>query len=316
MRRSRFEAARTRREIVAAASRLFRAQGIGTVSIATSPARWDSRTVGSTATFQQEALVVEALEAASLETAGANMERLRQLNGRERAAALIDTYLSDVHRANPQMGCPVSALCSDMRHESAKTRAAFTVALQRLVTVMDSVLPPQSKSGAPSCFVPLPSSWVPWSCRAPRTMTHSQRKSSRRCAAMRKTPLHDLAHQRCWRKSFRTKENPMSRAAISVFVYSIFLIGQGLVLLLIPTRCWGACWDCGGCGHDDWTRDNCTRDRRIDRDRQGDRGTPGQGRPRSCLAPLEPLPVTWVPFGCGRWTCAPTRASVRASRAC
>jgi TetR/AcrR family transcriptional repressor of nem operon len=29
-----------------------------------------------------------------------------------------------------------------MRHESAKTRAAFTVALQRLVTVMDSVLPP------------------------------------------------------------------------------------------------------------------------------------------------------------------------------
>ena len=143
MRRSRFEAARTRREIVAAASRLFRAQGIGTVSIANITGSLGLTDGGFYRHFSsKEALVVEALEAASLETAGANMERLRQLNGRERAAALIDTYLSDVHRANPQMGCPVSALCSDMRHESAKTRSAFTVALQRLVTVMDSVLPP------------------------------------------------------------------------------------------------------------------------------------------------------------------------------
>jgi hypothetical protein len=41
-------------------------------------------------------------------------------------------------------------------------------------------------------------------------------------------------------KAFRTKENPMSRAAISVFVYSIFLIGQGLVLLLIPNAVLGS----------------------------------------------------------------------------
>jgi TetR/AcrR family transcriptional repressor of nem operon len=143
MRRSRFEAARTRREIVAAASRLFRAQGIGTVSIANITGSLGLTDGGFYRHFSsKEALVVEAVEAASLETAGASVERLRQLDGRERAAALIDTYLSDVHRANPQMGCPVSALCSDMRHESAKTRAAFTVALQRLVTVMDSVLRP------------------------------------------------------------------------------------------------------------------------------------------------------------------------------
>ena len=90
----------------------------------------------------KEALVVEAIESASVETAGANMERLRHLGIGERATALIDTYLSDVHRANPEMGCPVPALCSDMRHESPKVRAAFTVALRRLVAVMDSVLPP------------------------------------------------------------------------------------------------------------------------------------------------------------------------------
>jgi TetR/AcrR family transcriptional repressor of nem operon len=122
---------------------MFRARGISSVSIADITSSLGLTDGGFYRHFaNKEALVVEALEFASVETAGDNMERLRHLDSGERATALIDTYLSDLHRANPEIGCPVSALCSDMRHESPKIRAAFTVALRRLVAVMDAVLPP------------------------------------------------------------------------------------------------------------------------------------------------------------------------------
>ena len=111
MRRSRFEADRTRREIVAAASRMFRARGISSVSLADITGSLGLTDGGFYGHFpSKEALVVEAIESASVETAGANMERLRHLGIGERATALIDTYLSDVHRANPEMGCPVARI--------------------------------------------------------------------------------------------------------------------------------------------------------------------------------------------------------------
>ena len=142
MRRSRTEAALTRGRIIEAASRLFRDRGIASVSIADITSSLGLTDGGFYRHFaSKEALVVEALDAASRETTGANMEQVRHLRGMERASALIDGYLSDFHRTNPAMGCPVAALCSEMRHESAETRAAFTAAMQRLLSVVDSVLP-------------------------------------------------------------------------------------------------------------------------------------------------------------------------------
>jgi TetR/AcrR family transcriptional regulator, transcriptional repressor for nem operon len=142
MRRSRTEAALTRRRIVEAASRLFRDRGIASVSIADITSSLGLTDGGFYRHFaSKEALVVEALDAASLETTSANLEHVRHLKGARRASALIDGYLSDYHRTNPAMGCPVAALCSEMRHESAETRTAFTAALQRLLSVVDSVLP-------------------------------------------------------------------------------------------------------------------------------------------------------------------------------
>jgi TetR/AcrR family transcriptional regulator, transcriptional repressor for nem operon len=141
MRRSRSEAARARRDIVAAASRLFRACGISSVRIADTTGSLRLRDGAFYRHFPSKAaLVVEALESLSVETVAANMERLRHLGSRKRAATLIDIYLSNVHRAYPEIGCPVSALCSGMRHASPKARAAFTVALQRIVAAVDGVL--------------------------------------------------------------------------------------------------------------------------------------------------------------------------------
>jgi TetR/AcrR family transcriptional regulator, transcriptional repressor for nem operon len=142
VRRSRAEAERTRRRIVEAASRLFRDRGIASVSISDITGSLGLTDGGFYRHFSsKEALVAEALNAASLETTQANMERVGHLKGIERASALIDGYLSAAHRADPAAGCPVAALCSEMRHESPTIKAAFTTALQRLLAVVDSTLP-------------------------------------------------------------------------------------------------------------------------------------------------------------------------------
>ena len=42
------------------------------------------------------------------------------------------------HVAHPEHGCPVAALCSEIAHEGRATKAAFTVALKRLLEVVAS----------------------------------------------------------------------------------------------------------------------------------------------------------------------------------
>jgi TetR/AcrR family transcriptional repressor of nem operon len=145
MRRSREEAARTRRRIVAAASRLFRARGVAEVSIADVMDAAGLTVGGFYRHFaSKEALVAEAIAAASDETMG-------QLGagpggGARRLQDLLAAYLSDEHRAQPGRGCPIAALCSEMGHAAAPTRAAFTAALRRMLALVAAVAPGSSKA--------------------------------------------------------------------------------------------------------------------------------------------------------------------------
>jgi TetR/AcrR family transcriptional repressor of nem operon len=126
MRRSREDTAETRRRIVEAASRLFRAKGIAAVSVADVMKSLGLTVGGFYRHFESKgALVAEAIEAASLETTG----RL--------ASGILDTYLSALHRKHAERGCPVAALCSEVGHEAIATRKAFTTALERLLGALD-----------------------------------------------------------------------------------------------------------------------------------------------------------------------------------
>jgi len=92
MRHSRTEAALTRRRMVEAASRLFRDKGIASVSIADITSSLGLTDGGFYRHFaSKEALVIEALDAASQETTSANLEQVRHLKGIQRASALIAT---------------------------------------------------------------------------------------------------------------------------------------------------------------------------------------------------------------------------------
>jgi len=147
MRRSREDAAETRRQIVETASRLFRARGLTPVSVADIMGELGLTVGGFYRHFEsKEALIAEAIEAA------ADGSALRAATLREGAAApelatqLLEAYLSTAHRDHAERGCPVAALCSEVGHESLSTREAFTKALDRLVDVVGEVVPGDTRA--------------------------------------------------------------------------------------------------------------------------------------------------------------------------
>ena len=134
MRRSREEAAATRARIVAVAARLFRARGIDATSVADVMSALGLTVGGFYRHFDsKEALVTEAIDAASRETTDRHVAK-------SPALSLLDRYLSHGHRQHPGQGCPVAALCSEIGHGSKKTKQAFTVAIERLLTTVDAAI--------------------------------------------------------------------------------------------------------------------------------------------------------------------------------
>jgi TetR/AcrR family transcriptional repressor of nem operon len=134
MRRSREEAAETRRAIVEQASRLFRGKGIDAVSVADIMGALGMTVGGFYRHFDsKEALVAEAIDAASQQSVS------RQ--GAVKAAEALAGYLSEAHVHDAAGGCPVAALCSEVAHQGKATKKAFTVAMERLVGSVERLMP-------------------------------------------------------------------------------------------------------------------------------------------------------------------------------
>ena len=120
MRRSREEAARTRRTALAAASRLFRQRGIEAVSVADVMAQVGLTAGGFYRHFEsKEALAKEACADAFAESG------LARQPGNS-PAGMLRHYLSKAHRDTPSAGCPLPALASDMPRQPAGVRRTYT----------------------------------------------------------------------------------------------------------------------------------------------------------------------------------------------
>lgn len=147
MRRSREDTAETRRQIVAMASRLIRARGITAVSVADVMSALGLTVGGFYRHFaSKEALIAEAIEAATDETQARYTDASKgAVDAKATSAALLEAYLSEGHRAHPELGCPVAALCSEVAHESASTKEAFTKALHRLLEVVGGSIAGETK---------------------------------------------------------------------------------------------------------------------------------------------------------------------------
>ena len=109
MRRSREEAAATRARIVAVAARLFRARGIDATSVADVMSALGLTVGGFYRHFDsKEALVAEAIDAASRETIDRHLTKSAAREGGEEVEllSLLDRYLSTVTGSTPARVAP------------------------------------------------------------------------------------------------------------------------------------------------------------------------------------------------------------------
>ena len=89
----------------------------------------------------REALVIEAFAYAM----DRSTERWRKLSEQtppeKRLAAIVDSYLTTVHRDDPGHGCAVPTLGAEIARESPKTRKAFAAKLEQMVDMIAEQIP-------------------------------------------------------------------------------------------------------------------------------------------------------------------------------
>ena len=89
----------------------------------------------------REALVVEAFTYAMDRSTEHWRKRAEQIAPDKRLAAIVESYLTTLHRDNPGRGCAVPALAVEVARESSKTRRAFSAKLEQMIdTIADQVL--------------------------------------------------------------------------------------------------------------------------------------------------------------------------------
>ena len=133
MRKSREEAAQTRKRIVTArAAGEFRKKGIVATGLADLMTAAGLIHGGFYKHFEsKDQLVAEACA----EAVGVLIGKLKAAasGGRGTAAA---TYLSTVHRDNPATGCPLAAIGSELSRSDEQTRAVATDGFRKLVEIV------------------------------------------------------------------------------------------------------------------------------------------------------------------------------------
>jgi TetR/AcrR family transcriptional regulator, transcriptional repressor for nem operon len=130
MRKSREEAAETRKRIVQAAAREFREKGIVASGLADLMKAAGLTHGGFYKHFaSKDQLVAEA-------TVAAMDSILEELAAHPTVGAAVAGYLSPRHRDNPASGCPLAALGAELARSDETARAAATAGFVRLVDIL------------------------------------------------------------------------------------------------------------------------------------------------------------------------------------
>jgi TetR/AcrR family transcriptional repressor of nem operon len=132
----------TRKKVLKAAAGMVRAKGPDGVGVAELMAEVGLTHGGFYAHFpNKEALVAEAVTEAFAQSRR-RFDRLTEtMDGPTALDAFIDSYVSAEHRANPQRGCPVAALASDLPRQAPAVRAAFDAGVNGMIERIAAWLP-------------------------------------------------------------------------------------------------------------------------------------------------------------------------------
>lgn len=117
---------RTRQDILASATRLLRARGIGGASVAEVMKGAGLTVGGFYAHFEsKEALVGASLRQAMRQMWSTVLAAAGELRGPEAVAFVARRYLSRAHRDHPAEGCPLPAVVAEVAQAGEPVRAAL-----------------------------------------------------------------------------------------------------------------------------------------------------------------------------------------------
>jgi TetR/AcrR family transcriptional repressor of nem operon len=89
----------------------------------------------------REALVIEAFNHAMERSTERWRKMAEETPPEKRFAAIVESYLTPLHRDDPGHGCAITALGPDIARESAKTRKAFAAKLDEMIGMMADQMP-------------------------------------------------------------------------------------------------------------------------------------------------------------------------------
>lgn len=137
MRKSRVEAAETRKRIVETAAAEFRRNGIEATGLADLMAQAGLTHGGFYRHFDSKEQLIGEACCTAVASITQDLERIMHSKPPQTALkAAATAYLSTEHRDNPHSGCPLAALGSELARADAKTRAVATAGFVRLVDLI------------------------------------------------------------------------------------------------------------------------------------------------------------------------------------
>ena len=137
MKKSKLEAAETRRQIVKTAAEKFRKHGINGIGLSDLMAAAGLTHGGFYRHFEsKDQLVAEACGAAIESTIENAWAPLLEQGKRHRLEAIVADYLSEGHRDDRAGGCPFASLGSELARSSDNTRAVATEGLLKMVDII------------------------------------------------------------------------------------------------------------------------------------------------------------------------------------
>ena len=127
--------------IVEAASRRIRRDGVDNVSVAELMNQAGLTHGGFYRHFEsRDDLVTEAIDAA-LAHGSRRIQVAAQLGGPEALAAIIDGYLSRLHRDKPETGCAVAAVPTDIARTDSRARVAYSRQVRSYIVQLAELTP-------------------------------------------------------------------------------------------------------------------------------------------------------------------------------
>jgi TetR/AcrR family transcriptional regulator, transcriptional repressor for nem operon len=138
---SQADKAASHERIVTTASGRMRRDGIDSVSVAELMNEAGLTHGGFYRHFDsRDELVAEAI-AAALTQGSARIQAAAKLGGPEALAAIIDGYLSRLHRDKPETGCAVAALPTEIARTDPRARAAYSRQVRSYIELLAELTP-------------------------------------------------------------------------------------------------------------------------------------------------------------------------------